>query len=254
MQKTYMNESRPVERKTFKAALKHFFKVNIPSLAGDMICEPVANEIVQLVDKYFPETTHMRPGQVLWFPVDASETSGYGKKIEDCSIKPVILNLITDEDIKNYVNKTPKRLRQRAVAVRLHKEAYKQGAVMTYADTAAIMRLSPNTVGKYIREYEKETKETVPRRGNIHDMGPTLTHKKMICIKHLIEGKSVEQTCRETNHSPEAVTRYTNDFRRVQVCLEEGWTIDKISQATGLTKPLIQQYVDIMEEQNKLNE
>ena len=254
MQKTYMKESQPVERKTFKGALAHFLKSNISSLSGDIICQPVVNEISNLVDEYYPETSHMRPGQVLWFPIDARETSGYGKKIEDCAIKPVILNLLTDEDIKKYTEKVPKRLRQRAVAVRLHNEAYKQGAVMTYADTAAIMRLSPGTVGKYIRDHEKETELMVPRRGNIHDMGPTLTHKKMICIKHLIEGKSVEQTCRETNHSPEAVTRYTNDFRRVQVCLEEAWTIDKISQATGLTQPLIQQYVDIMEEQNNLKE
>lgn len=255
MQKTYMKESqKPVYRKDFKAALGHFFKENIPALSKDLICQPVVNEVVKLVDEFYPNTTHMRPGQVLWYAVDKHETSGYGKRIENCAIKPVILNLISDQDIEDYIAKVPKRLRQRAVAVRLHKEAYEQGAVMTYADTAAIMRLSPNTIGRYIRDFEKETNKIVPRRGNVHDMGPTLTHKRMICIKHLIEGKSVEQTCRETNHSPEAVTRYTNDFRRVQVCLEEAWPVDKISQATGMTQSLIQQYVDIMEEQNNLKQ
>ena len=50
----------------------------------------------------------------------------------------------------------------------------------------------------------------MPRRG--HDTGPTLTHKKMICNIYLNEGGSVEQTCKQTNHSPEAVTRYIIDF------------------------------------------
>ena len=181
------------------------------------------------------------------YAVDKNETSGYGKKIEECQITPVIVDLITEEDIENYIKNVPKRERQKQVAVRLHQQAYEQGGVFSYADSAAIMRLSPNTVGNYIREYERQTGKLVPRRGNIHDMGPTLTHKRSICIKHLLEGKTVEQTARETRHSPQAVTRYTNDFKRVYCCIKEGWDIKKIAQTTALSKKLVNEYIDLIE-------
>ena len=239
-------------RKDLKSALMHFFKENISALSGDIICEPVVNKVIDMVDKYLPVSERMRPGQTLWYAVDIKEKSGYGKKIEDCNIIPVILDLINEEDIEKYINKVSKRKRQTAVAVRLHTQAYKQGAVMSYSDTAAIMRLSPSTVGSYIREFEKETGESVPRRGNVHDLGPTLTHKRQICMKHLIQGKSVEQTARETFHSTAAVVRYANDYKRVYTCLKGGWDLNKIKTATGLSESLTKEYIDLIEE-NSMN-
>ena len=158
-----------------------------------------------------------------------------------------MLDLISDKDVEDYMNKVPKRQRQQQVAVRLHQQAFQQGGVFSLADSAAIMRLSPNTVGKYLRDDERKTGKNVPRRGNVHDIGPTITHKKTICVKHLMEGKSIEQTARETNHSPDAVSRYTNDFKRVHTCLKEGWDIQKITQATALSKTLVKEYVDLIE-------
>ena len=101
---------------------------------------------------------------------------------------------------------------------------------------------------------EKETGKLVPRRGNVHDIGPTLTHKRIICIEHLKEGKTVEETARETNHSPEAVVRYTSDFRRIHLCLKEGFDLCKISKTTGLSHSLVEQYVDLIENNDKVIE
>ena len=241
-----------VERKTLGAALQYFLSQSVPALNSPLLCDAVVEEIEKLIEHYLPRNERLRPGQVLWYAVDSLDKGHYGKRIEDTAIKPVIMDLITEQDIHDAVNKIkPKRQRQQSVAVRLHQQCYQQGGVMTYADTAAIMRLSTSTVGKYIREYEKETGNMVPRRGNIHDMGPTLTHKRIICIKHLQEGKNIQTTALETNHSPEAVTRYVRDFKRVYLCLKEGWTLDKISQATGLSKPLVDEYVTMIDENDK---
>ena len=67
----------------------------------------------------------------------------------------------------------------------------------TLSDVAAILKLSEGTISKYVREYEKAQNEVIPRRGTIHDMGPTLTHKKIICYKCCKEGKTVEDVCRQ---------------------------------------------------------
>ena len=33
-------------------------------------------------------------------------------------------------------------------------------------------------------------------------MGRSITHKKQICYKVIVEGESIEQTARESDHSP----------------------------------------------------
>jgi DNA-binding CsgD family transcriptional regulator len=198
------------------------------------------------------------------FPDEQKQIDGIIKHLKPIGQKMISLDFIfgdqtafTDPElfipIEDIMNKLPKRKRQQKVAVRLHNQAYQQNGVLTYADTAAIMRLSPGTVGKYIREYEKEHNIPVPRRGNIHDMGPTLTHKKIICVKHLMEGKTIEITARETNHSTSAVTRYINDFKRVYICLNSGWEYDKIAQATGMSQSLVKEYVDLIESNDNVN-
>lgn len=242
---------RPVpawERKTLEGILGYFLEENCPQLGGRLMIEPVVKEIVKLFDEFCPPVERLKMGQVVWYAVDVNETSGYGKSIDKCKLNAVILDLININDIDDLLAGLNKRERQKKVAARLFEQAYEQGSVMTSADVAAIMRLAPATVGKYICELEKERGKPIPRRGNVHDMGPTLTHKRIICIKCLKEGKTVEVTARETNHSPEAVTRYINDFKRVYTCLNSGWEIDKISYATGLSKSLTQEYVNLINE------
>jgi hypothetical protein len=36
--------------------------------------------------------------------------------------------------------------------------------------------------------------------------------KKQICYRVIVQGKSIETAARETNHSPEAITRYVKDY------------------------------------------
>lgn len=234
------------EKKGFKTALNYFLAEQVPQLGGELTRKPVVERIYEMIEEYFPSTERIKMGQVLWYAVDENETAGYGKRLDKCKQRPVILDIIHDVDIDDVLNGVKKRERQKKVAVRLFSQAYEQKGVLTHADVGALMRLAPGTVSRYIVEYEKETSKVVPRRGNIHDMGPTLTHKRIICKKLFAEGKSVEQTARETHHSPAAVVRYANDFKRVRECLKERWDTPKIAFATGLSASLTGQYVDML--------
>lgn len=209
----------------------------------------MVKEIIRLFDEFCPPIERLKMGQTVWYAVDVNEKSGHSKSIDQCKLNAVILDLVNLEDLDDLLRGLNKHERQKRVAARLFEQAYEQGGVMTRADVAAIMRLSPGTIWHYVCELEKERGRPIPRRGNIHDMGPTLTHKCIICIKCLKEGKTVELTARETNHSPETVTRCINDFNRVYTCLNSGWEIDKISYATGLSKSLTQEYVNLINEE-----
>lgn len=239
----------PWERKTLAGILGHFLEENCPQLGGPLTIKPVVDEIIGMFDKYCPPVERLKMGQMVWYAVDVNETSGYGKSIDKCKINAVILDLVHSDDIEAVLQCESKRERQKRVVVRLFNQAYEQGSVLTCSDVAAIMRMAPGTISKYTREIEQQQGKLLPRRGTIHDMGPTLTHKRIICIKCLREGKTIEMTARETNHSPEAVTRYVNDFKRVYTCLSSGWKIEKISYATGLSKSLTQEYINLINEE-----
>ncbi len=144
-----------------------------------------------------------------------------------------------------------KLIRQRA-AVRLFEQAKDQGGVFTGVDVATMMRLSPATISNYIRDWEKQNQCSVPRRGTIHDMGRSVTHKKQICYKIIVEGKSIEQTARETNHSPEAITRYVKDYKRILACQSQGLTPKDTAFVAKVSENLIYEYVSLIE-QNQLD-
>ncbi len=143
-------------------------------------------------------------------------------------------------------------MKKEAVA-RLCKQAYKQDGCLTVAELAIMLKISAVTVCKYIHEWELEHKTVLPRRGSIHDIGPTLTHKKIILHKLFIEQKSVQQTSRETYHSLQAIQRYISTFRQVMLCMQKGMSTEQIAFATGRTKRLIKEYEQIIEEYKKGN-
>jgi hypothetical protein len=238
----------PYLKKGFKSALDGFFRENVPQLGGALTRAPVVERIYQMVEEYFPSTERLKMGQMIWYAVDEAEKAGYGKSLQNSKLRPVILDILHETDIEDVLQGVRKRERQKKVAVRLFTQSYEQKGVLTNADVGSMMRLSPVTVSGYIREYEKQSGKIIPRRGTIHDMGRTLTHKRIICQKHFLEGKSVEQTARETYHSPQAVVRYANDFMRVRECLKEGWGVERIAYTTGLSKSLTQEYADMINE------
>jgi hypothetical protein len=163
----------------------------LPLLSGWIIRDKVVTGIVELVDEFYPKHTHLRMVQIMWPAVDVKETSGYGKCMEKTRLKPVFLDLINDNDIKaNILGKKAKEIKKNA-SVRIFKQAKEQGGVLTYADVASMFKLSLGTISKYIREYKNEHEELVPRKGTIHDIGKSLTHKKQICYKVIIEEKTI---------------------------------------------------------------
>ena len=238
----------PLQKKTFASALDRFFEQQCPQLGGHLTRQVIVNNVQSLVEEFYPPHSHLRMGQVMWPAVDENETAAYGKSIEKTKLKPVFVDMIAPEDIEAMLKgEKAKRIRQRA-AVRLFEQAKKQQAVFTGVDVATMMRLSPATISNYVRDWEKQHHTSVPRRGTIHDMGRSVTHKKQICYKIIVEGKSIEQTARETNHSPEAITRYVKDYKRILACLSQGLTPKDTAFVAKISENLIYEYVSLIEE------
>ena len=239
----------PLQRKTFGAALVQTLREHVPPL-GALTAQALADHIQKLIDQYFPPAERLRMGQVLWPAIDERESAGWGKKIEDCKLKPVMIQAIGEEDIQALLDGVKRREVRKGAAVRMFEQAHEQGGVLTHADVGAILHLSAPTVGRYVKEWEEAHKgQLVPRRATIHDMGPTLTHKAVICRRVILEGQSVEQAARATRHSPAAVTRYVVDYRRVQACLRQGLSPAQTAYATGMSPRLVEQYEALIDQE-----
>jgi len=159
----------------------------------------------------------------------------------------MILGLRRTDLRKSYIIEIEK-----ARAVRLFNEAHKQGALLTLADVGILLGKSFSTVSRYVLEHQKENNEILPTRGNIHDIGPGITHKGII-IRKKLEKKSTSQIAKETNHSPEAVDRYIRDYGRVKMLIGKRMTVEEISYATGISRGVVEQYKDLHELENSDN-
>lgn len=233
--------------KSFEGALENFLSEQCPQIGGSMTRQVLVQSIRDMVHKFYPETSHLRPGQTVWATVHKDEKGSYGKSIRNTELVAVTLDLVQSQDILDRANgKKLRELKKQAVA-RLCTQAYLQDGCLTNAELAILLKISSPTVSKYISEWELEYKTVLPRRGSIHDMGPTLTHKKVIIHKLFVEQKSVQQTSRETYHSPQAIQRYISAFRQVLLCRQKNMNTDQIAFAIGITKRLVGEYEQIID-------
>ena len=132
-------------------------------------------------------------------------------------------------------------------AARLFQQAYQQDGVLTNTEIDLLLKVSPSTVGKYVAQWEIERNQVLPRRGTIHDMGPSLAHKRIIIHKLFIEHHTVEHVAGETNHSFEAIQNYIGTFRQVLLCRKNAMTTDEIAFAIKRTPRLVKEYENIID-------
>ena len=137
--------------------------------------------------------------------------------MKNLRLQPVVLSIVTYEDIqKRAKGVSLKEIRKCAEARILH-EADKQSGTLAQTDLSLILSNTLTTIQKEIAEYERENNVVLPRRGTVHDLGRSMSHKKVICRKSVIDRKATPDIALETYHSPMAVDRYLGDFERQAV-------------------------------------
>jgi hypothetical protein len=146
----------PQYYKNFSGALFNFFANECPQIGGELTRKALVQSILLMVNNFYPETTHLRPGQIMWTTIHRDEKPHYGKKISESKIAPVNLQLVRPEDILERANgKKLRELKKEALA-RIFKEAYNQEGCLTNAEAAILLKLSTSTISKYTREWESE--------------------------------------------------------------------------------------------------
>jgi len=238
---------RPQSGKTLREAIRNFIRREFPRLGGPWVIEMFVDKLLQLVDRYHIERDKLQPGQTIWPAVAIDEAPGYRKPIYATRQVPVVITLVNQEDIAAMRQGLPWTEILQGELVRAMKEAHAQGGLLTSSDLSVLFHHGHSRVAELIRQYETQSGEVVPRRGNLHDMGRTVTHKRIICRKAFLEGKTTDVIARETSHSPEAVDNYLLDFARVYYAtVLKGMSVEETTFAIQRPRSLVEEYVKLL--------
>ena len=230
------------KQRFLKSLIINFFRTELPKLFGPQLREKLGDEIIKLISKAMPEKNNVKPGQVVWTAIDKTTRPDSPNR----KFVSVILTLVDENDVEQLAKGAKKRdVAENAIA-RITKEAYQQGALLSMRDIGLLSWRADSYVSIMRKAYEKREDTTLPHTGSLQDMGSCITHKTTIVRKIIVDKKDPIQVAGETNHTLRAVENYIKDFRRVQTCYTQKTDIEFISQATGMTKNLIQQYIKII--------
>jgi hypothetical protein len=240
---------RPQAAKTLRQTLIRFIQREFPRLGGPWVIELFVDKLLELVDTYRIERERLKPGQTVWQAVAVDERPGYRKPMTETRQVPVVITIANQQDVADWRNGVKWTRILRRSLVRAAHDAYAQGGVLTCTDLGLLFNHSVGRIAALIREYEAETGEVVPRRGNIHDMGRTISHKWIICRKAYLEGKLTPSIAREVFHSPEAVDNYILGLARVYFAtVRQGMTPHEAAFALQMSLYLVEEYVGMIEE------
>ena len=225
-----------------KPAIINFFAREFAGYFGPIVRENIAQALIDIFEENAPKTTRIKHGQMLWNALDKNTRADSPNR----KYKPVVLTLVNEQDIDLFIKKVPVKQIKKCVIARIMNEAYKQGGLLSTRDISLILASDASYLSNLRIEYENLNQIILPHTGSLHDMGSTLTHKVQIVRKYVVEKKPSNIVAKETNHSQKAVDHYIRDYNRVKTLFDDGKDTDYIHITTKIAKPVIWQYLDII--------
>jgi hypothetical protein len=225
----------------------------ISSIARDFNLTPIlAEAYFSQISDYFLQHAELElgAGQCHYLAVDENEPAG--KPIALCKKVSVKLRLHNpEEDLPVYKKAGLHGLRQHKI-VRITNEAVDQGGVLSYEDIAFILTCSVVTIKRDMSSMRKRG-IILPSRGWRHEMGRGQTHKTQI-LELYLSGHQFSEIERRTKHSETAIKRYIQDFARVVLLHQKGFSLDQVRISTGFSHRLIGEYLKLFKAHAKSRE
>jgi hypothetical protein len=226
-----------------KPAIINFFAREFPGSFGPIVRENITDALLDLFESLCPETSRLKPGQIIWNALDVKTRASSPNR----RYKPVILTIVSDEEISMFENNKSMHEIRKDVIARMIKEAYNQGGILSMRDISLMLVHNPSHLSHSRIEFEETNQTVLPHTGVIHDIGTTISHKRQIIYKYVVEKKDPAIVALETNHSQLAVDRYLKDYFRVKTLIDDHKDVEYINIVTKIAKPVIKQYQQIIE-------
>lgn len=216
----------------------------IQRLARDFNLTPIiAEAFYQQFIQYFNEHSNIKlsSGEIAYEAVSALEPAGKHIRIaKKITVRLKLIDLNTDLDA--LANFGLAGIRRHRLA-RITRQAYDQGALLSYEDLAMILTTSPSTVRRDVQLLRRQGM-FVMTRGTKHDMGPGLSHKTII-LDLYFNGYTFSEIEQKTNHSENSVKRYLADFMQVASLYKQKFSHQQIRLISKKSDRLVREYIQL---------
>lgn len=224
----------------------------IQKLASDFNLTPIiAEAYYQQFSTYFSEHTNvaLSSGDISYEAVASDEPAGKHIRLtRKVSLKLKLLDANSDfEALANYGLAGLRRHRLE----RITRQAYDQGALLSYEDIALILTTSPATIKRDVALLKRQGKFIMTRGAKL-DMGPGISHKTAI-IEFYFKGYTFTEIEQKTNHSEISVKRYLADFVQIASLYKQKFSLNQIRIIAQKSDRLVREYCQIFDYYSKLD-
>jgi hypothetical protein len=239
----------PLRDKTLANVLRHLFVTDFGYENKVLFAEAMIQRILETIDAFVEPISLLKPGQLLWMAVINDGHKRTYKTMKEIPQVPVILDLVTDDDLQALANGEDFRVVRRRRHARLLDQVATQAGVLAHTDLSAITLTSESQVGDDIARVQRAQDRLLPYRGSVQDIGPTISHK--VEVARLLEAGYLEpEICRMLSpaHSLHAVENYAQIYKNTVKLLERGFAPDEISSILSISRRLVDAYIEIVKE------
>ncbi len=239
----------PLRDKTLTNILRQLFVTEFGYESKVIFAEAMIERILEIVDAFTRPASVLEPGQMLWMAVANDGRKHAYKPMREIPQVPVVLDLVTDDDMRSLADGEDFIVVRRRRHTRLLDQTKEPGGALAYTDLNAITMSTESQVINDVARIQQAEGRLLPRRGTIHDVGPTLSHK--VQVARLLEDGYLEpEICKKLSptHSLRAVERYAQTYKNVMKLLERGFAPGEISGILSISKRLVGAYIEIVKE------
>lgn len=239
----------PLRDKTLSNVLLQLFVTEFGYENKAIFAEAMIERILETVDAFVKPVALLRPGQLLWMAVVNDGRKHARQPMKQIPQVPVILDLVTDDELSDLANGEVYRVVRRRRHARLLEQAFGQGGVLAQSDVAAITLTGQTQVRRDLAHIQRAEQRILPYRGSVQDVGGTLSHKVEV-IRLLEAGYLEPEICRMLPliHSLSAVETYVQTYKNLMNLLERGFAPGEVSGILSMDTRLVNSYIDIIRE------
>ncbi len=127
-----------------------------------LIADSLIKRFIEIMNEYTPDKKQILPGQILWLAIAENDRGAPGKFVWMSRLVPVILTLVSPEDLEQMARERRNHIELRPQVVsRVLKEAKAQGGVLSFHDVAVLLGIHPSQVSRAVHKYHQEHPDDV---------------------------------------------------------------------------------------------
>jgi len=239
----------PLLDKTVKSLLLQLFCREFGYQDKSIFADAMVDRILETIESFTKERELLKSGQLLWMAVAVDGRKHAMKAMRDIPKVPVILDFITQDELKELADGVPFPIVRKHRHARLFNQALEQGGVLAQSDLSALSLCHRRTIYDDIQAIREEEGYLLPYRGSIQDLGATTTHKADV-VRLLEKGHLEPEICEllKPKHNLAAVERYAQAYKHTKTLLSRGFVATEISSILKLGMRTVDAYIDLVKE------